>query len=42
MNSFDVAPAVGSGFSIYDFWPIIVILLVAGLAFLFARKIFMD
>jgi hypothetical protein len=40
MNSFDVAPQVGSGFSLSDFWPILLILLVAGLGFLFARKFF--
>ncbi|MFA4942137.1 MAG: hypothetical protein WC564_00675 [Patescibacteria group bacterium] len=37
-----VAPAAGSGFSFGDFLPIIGILIVAGVAFIFVRKYFFD
>ncbi len=38
----DVAPKAGSGSAFSDFLPIILILIVGGIVFLFVRKFFFD
>jgi|GEM_PF-1303438 len=43
MNSLaDVAPKAGSGFTFGDFLPVIGILLIGGIVFLFVKKYFFD
>ena len=40
MNSLNIAPQAGSGFAFTDFLPIILIVIVAIIALLFAKKFF--
>jgi hypothetical protein len=41
-ESFNTMASAGSGSSLMDFWPILVVLLVGGVAFFLAKKYFMD